>query len=199
MAWMWSVFSKTVSLVLKSPTLCSISHQITGTVKLNWFLGAVYFLWNMQFKGCGEKKIERISLEGELSWVAGRKNRRAPNRCSYLTFPTSAHFIQTSSTQSHHDHHCCLHLWYICFPSVSKDLCGPRSSSPTNHTNSFCSKTLSWYLFLLALCSVSWRVFQKDLLKSRLRGQPDQWLPPSPPPCPLPWFCPSLPPGLHFT
>ena len=33
-----------------------------------------------------EKKIERISLEGELSWVAGRKNRRAPNRCSYLTF-----------------------------------------------------------------------------------------------------------------
>ena len=106
----------------------------------------VHFIFNERpsSRDVVEKKIERISLEGELSWVAGRKNRRAPNRCSYLTFPTSAHFIQTSSTQSHHDHHCCLHLWYICFPSVSKDLCGPRSSSPTNHTNSFCSKTLSW-------------------------------------------------------
>ena len=62
-------------------TSSTTSHHIRDIVR------ALIFLWKTQFKGCGQKKIERISLEGELSWVAGRKNRRAPNRCSYLTLP----------------------------------------------------------------------------------------------------------------
>ena len=81
-------------------------------------------------QGMWPKKIERISLEGELSWVAGHKNRKAPNRCSYLTF-THRSLLQ-------------LNLIIFCRLSLSKDLCGAGGSSSTNHTNSFRPKTLSW-------------------------------------------------------
>ena len=81
-------------------------------------------------QGMWPKKIERISLEGELSWVAGHKNRKAPNRCSYLTF-THRSLLQ-------------LDLFIFCRFSLSKDLCGAGGSSSTNHTNSFRPKTLSW-------------------------------------------------------
>ena len=98
MAWMWSVFSKMVNL-LPQFTLqpLSSSHYWTGKHFID-FVGALHFLWKTQFKGCGQKKIERISLEGELSWVAGHKNRKAPNRCSYHTSPTSAFFNSISSS-----------------------------------------------------------------------------------------------------
>ena len=72
----------------------------------------------------------------------------------------------------------------VSFLSLSKDLCCTGGSSPTYHSNSFCPKTLSWWL-IFAL--YSWWEFGFDVLlilyfNSGYVASPTNGYPPAPHP-----------------